>query len=89
MWPTQILGSICHPDSPQGRLMDVLDHNKGGGRVRVRARIEQGGANKLAITELPCGSTTELRIASIEDGIRNRRVPVRAIDDFTVDQVNM
>ena len=31
------------PDFPQGGLMDVSEYNKGNGRCRVRARIEQRG----------------------------------------------
>jgi topoisomerase-4 subunit A len=77
------------PDFPQGGLLDVSDYNRGTGRCRVRARIEQRGSNKLAIVELPYGSTTETLIASIEDAIRKKKVPVKAIDDFTAEKVNI
>jgi topoisomerase-4 subunit A len=77
------------PDFPQGGLLDVSEFNKGNGRCRVRARIEQRGSNKLAIVELPYGATTESLIASIEDAIRKKKVPVRAIDDFTAEKVNI
>jgi topoisomerase-4 subunit A len=77
------------PDFPQGGLMDVSEYNKGNGRIRVRARFEQKGANKLAITELPYGATTESLIATIEDAIRKKKVPVKAIDDFTAEKVNI
>ncbi|MGW8323426.1 MAG: DNA gyrase subunit A, partial [Thermodesulfobacteriota bacterium] len=77
------------PDFPQGGLLDVSEYNKGNGRCRVRARIEQKGSNKLAIVELPFGTTTESLIASIEDAIRKKKVPVKAIDDFTAEEVNI
>ncbi len=77
------------PDFPQGGLLDVSEYNKGNGRCRVRAQIEQRGADKLAVVELPYGATTESLIASIEDAIRKKKVPVKAIDDFTAEAVNI
>ena len=80
---------FLQPDFPQGGLMDVLEYNKGNGRVRVRARIRKKASNKLAITELPFGATTESLTASVEDAIRKKKVPVRSIDDFTAEKVNI
>ncbi len=77
------------PDFPQGGLMDVSEYNRGNGRVRIRARIVERGPNTLAVTELPCGVNTESLIASIEDAIRKKKVPVKAIDDFTAEKVNI
>ncbi len=77
------------PDFPQGGLLDVSEYNKGNGRCRMRARIEQRDSNKLAVTELPFGTTTESLIASVEDAIRKKKVPVKAIDDFTAEGVNI
>ena len=39
--------------------------------------------------ELPYSTTTESLIASIEDAIRKKKVPVKAIDDFTAEKVNI
>lgn len=77
------------PDFPQGGLLDVSEYNKGNGRCRVRARVEQKGSDKLAVVELPYSTTTESLIASIEDAIRKKKVPVKAIDDFTAEKVNI
>jgi len=77
------------PDFQQGGLMDVSEYGKGNGRIRVRACIRKKAADKLCITELPYGSTTESLTASIEDAIRKNKVPVKSIDDFTADQVNV
>ncbi len=77
------------PDFRQGGLMDVSEYNKGNGRIRVRARIEKRGAGRLAVVELPYGATTESLIASIEDAIRKKKVPVKSIDDFTAERVNI
>ena len=77
------------PDFQQGGLMDVSEYNCGAGRVRLRARIALGKDGRLVISEIPRGTTTESLIASIEDASRRKKVPVRAIDDFTADKVNI
>lgn len=77
------------PDFPQGGLMDVTDYDRGNGRVRVRARIRQKGPNTLVIHELPYGVNTESLIASVEDAIRKKRVPIRSIDDYTAEKVSV
>jgi len=77
------------PDFQQGGLMDVSEYNRGNGRIRVRACIRKKAGDKLAITELPYGATTESLTASIEDGIRKKKVPVKSIDDFTAERVNI
>ena len=77
------------PDFQQGGLMDVSEYNRGNGRVRLRARIGRKGPDKLVVTELPFGCTTESLISSIEDAIRKKKVPARSIDDFTAEKVNI
>jgi len=77
------------PDFQQGGIMDVTEYDKGNGRVRLRACIRKKEADKLCITELPYGATTESLTASIEDAIRKKKVPVRSIDDFTAERVNI
>ena len=41
------------------------------------------------ITELPHGVTTESLITSIEEAVKKKKVPVRAIDDFTAEKVEI
>jgi len=77
------------PDFRKGGLMDVSEYDKGNGRIRVRACIRKKAADKLTITELPYGTTTESLTASIEDAIRKKKVPVKSIDDFTAEKVNI
>ncbi len=77
------------PDFIQAGLMDVKEYNKGNGRIRVRARIEKKGPDKLVIKELPYSTTTESLTASIEDAIRKKKVPVKTIDDYTAEEVNI
>ncbi len=77
------------PDFPQGGSMDVTEYDKGNGRVRVRATIEKRDARHLVIRQLPYATTTESLIDSIEDAIRKGKVPVKTINDFTAEQVEI
>ncbi|MBK6849649.1 MAG: DNA topoisomerase IV subunit A [Proteobacteria bacterium] len=77
------------PDFPGGGLMDASDYDDGRGRVRVRARLEERGDKKLAITAVPYGTTTESLIASIEAAAQKGRVKIAAIDDFTAEHVEI
>ena len=77
------------PDFQTGGLMDVSEYNKGNGKVKLRAKFEVRKNNRLVITELPHGTNTESLTASIEDAIKKKKVPVRTIDDFTAEKVEI
>lgn len=77
------------PDFQTGGLMDVSEYDNGGGKIKVRAKIEERGGNRLIITELPCGQTTESLIGTIEDAVKKKKVAVRAINDFTAENVEI
>ena len=77
------------PDFHTGGIMDVSEYEKGFGKVKVRACIEKKGSNKLIVKELPCAQTTESVISSIEEAVKRKKVPVRSINDFTAEQVEI
>jgi len=77
------------PDFQTGGLMDVSEYNKGNGKVKLRAKIEKRKNNRLVITELPHGTNTETLTSSIEDAVKKKKVPVRTIDDFTAEKVEI
>ncbi len=77
------------PDFQTGGLMDVSEYNKGNGKVKLRAKIESRKNNRIVITELPYGVTTDTLMASIEDAVKKKKVPVRQIDDFTAGKVEI
>ena len=77
------------PDFQTGGLMDVSEYNKGNGKVKLRAKIEMRKNNRLVITEVPHGTNTESLTSSIEDAVKKKKVPVRAIDDFTAEKVEI
>jgi topoisomerase-4 subunit A len=77
------------PDFPQGGLMDASEYDRGNGKIKLRAKIEQRENNKLVICEIPFSTTTESVIASIEEAARKRRIKIRSISDFTAAQVEI
>lgn len=79
------------PDFLTGGVMDASEYDDGRGSVRVRARIEErkGEKNKLFITSVPWGVTTGRLAESIEKVIKSKRLPIRHIDDFTAEQVEI
>ncbi|MBQ2632437.1 MAG: DNA topoisomerase IV subunit A [Kiritimatiellae bacterium] len=78
-----------YPDFQLGGTMDVSEYQDGLGKVKVRAKIEREDKNKLVITELPWGETTDSIAESIEDAIKKKKVPVRKLHDLTSDKVRI
>ena len=78
-----------YPDFQLGGVMDVTDYQDGLGKVKIRAVIKSEDKNKLVITELPWGETTDSISASIEDAIKKKKVMVRKIHDLTSDTVRI
>ncbi len=79
------------PDFITGGEMDAADYDDGRGSVRVRARIEErkGEKNKLFVTSVPYGVTTDRLAESIEKAIKSKRLPIRHIDNFTAKEVEI
>ena len=77
------------PDFPQGGLMDVSQYDNGHGKVKVRAKIEKVNKNTLVIKEIPAGTTTESLIQNIEDAVKNGKIKLSQINDYTADSVEI
>ena len=79
------------PDFPSGGIADFSEYNDGerGGKVKVRAKIEQRSKYLLAITELPYGTTTETLIESILAANAKGKIKVKHVDDNTADTVEI
>jgi topoisomerase-4 subunit A len=80
------------PDFKQGGLMEASEYDRGRGRVRLRAEIEQcvaDGSAELIIHSVPYGSTTDSMIASIEAAARKKKLAIKSIDDFTAEKVEI
>ena len=77
------------PDFIQGGAVDVSAYEDGCGKVKCRARIERRGNKKVAITQIPFGTTTESMIASIEGATRKGRLKISSIDDYSTDRAEI
>lgn len=80
------------PDFATGGIMDATDYNGGlrGGRVRVRAKIEEGPKkNILVITEIPYGTTTGGLMDSIVAANDKGKIKIAHVDDNTAEKVEI
>lgn len=77
------------PDFLTGGVIDATDYDLGRGKVKVRAVIEKSGKNKLIIRELAFNTTTETLVRTIEDAIRKKKIKIRAIHDYTAENVEL
>lgn len=80
------------PDFPTGGIMDASDYRdgeRGGGRVRVRARITKETAKLVRITEIPFGVTTGTLIESILKAADNGKIKIAKIEDNTASEVDV
>ena len=78
-----------YPDFQLGGVMDVSEYQDGTGKVKVRAVIEEADKNRLVITQLPWGETTDSISESIEDAIKKKKVKIRKIHDLTSADVHI
>lgn len=80
-----------YPDFITGGVMDVQQYNDGqrGGKVRVRAKIQQQDKNTLVITEIPYGTTTTSLIDSILKANEKGKIKIRKIEDNTAASVEI
>jgi len=79
------------PDFLTGGLMDASDYNQGerGGRIKVRARIEQVDKKHIAIKEIPYGTTTTSLIDSIVKAGDKGLIKIKRIIDNTAKDVEI
>lgn len=80
-----------YPDFPTGGFVDVEHYNGGkrGGKVRVRARIEQFDKTTLVIRDIPFGTTTTTLIDSILKANNNGKIKIKQVIDNTAAEVEI
>lgn len=80
-----------YPDFQTGGSIDVTDYQAGkrGGKVKVRAKIEQVDKNTLSITELPYAVTTESLKDSIIKATDKGKIKIKRIIDNTAAKVEV
>ena len=79
------------PDFPSGGFVDVANYNDGlkGGKVRVRAKIEELDNKTLIIKEIPFGTTTGSLIESIVKANDSGKIKIKKVIDNTAKEVEV
>ncbi len=80
-----------YPDFLTGAMVDVTDYNQGlrGGRVKVRAHIEEVDKKTLAIRSVPYGVTTNGLIDSIVKANDQGKIKIKKVTDNTAAEVEI
>ncbi|NMM50436.1 DNA gyrase/topoisomerase IV subunit A [Marinigracilibium pacificum] len=79
------------PDFPTGGLADFSEYNDGvrGGRVKVRAKIEEVDKKTIAIRDIPFGTTTSSLIDSILKANDKGKIKIKQVTDNTARDVEI
>ncbi|MDF9797695.1 topoisomerase-4 subunit A [Catalinimonas alkaloidigena] len=79
------------PDFPTGGMADFSDYNEGkrGGKVRVRATIEEYDKKTLVIKDIPFGTTTNSLIDSILKANDKGKIKVKKVVDNTAKDIEI
>ena len=79
------------PDFMTGGMIDVNNYNDGarGGKVRVRARIEEVDKKTIAIKDVPYGITTTQLVDSILKANDSGKIKIKSVTDNTAKDVEL
>lgn len=79
------------PDFQTGGMIDVANYNEGkrGGKVRVRAHIEELDKKTLIIRDVPYGVTTAQLMDSIVKANDQGKIKIRKVTDNTAAEVEI
>lgn len=79
------------PDFQTGGYLDATSYNEGqrGGKVRVRARIEEDDKKMLVIRDIPFGTTTSSIIDSIIKANDSGKIKIKKVIDNTAAEVEI
>ncbi|GAA4311663.1 DNA gyrase/topoisomerase IV subunit A [Compostibacter hankyongensis] len=80
-----------YPDFGTGGMVDISNYNDGkrGGRVRIRAHIEEKDKKTLLIKDVPYGITTAQLMDSIVKANDNGKIRVKKVVDNTAQEVEV
>lgn len=80
-----------YPDFLTGGMIDVADYNQGkrGGKVKVRAHIEEVDKKTLAIKSVPYGITTTQLMESIVKANDQGKIRIKKVTDNTAAEVEI
>lgn len=80
-----------YPDFATGGMIDVSNYNDGarGGKLRVRARIEEIDKKSIAIKDVPYGITTSQLVDSILKANDSGKIKIKSVVDNTAKDVEL
>lgn len=80
-----------YPDFQTGGMIDVANYNDGkrGGKVRVRAHIEELDKKTLVIRDVPYGITTTQLMESITKANDQGKIKIKKVIDITAAEVEI
>lgn len=80
-----------YPDFPTEGVVDITNYNDGkrGGKIKVRAKINQLNKNTLVITQIPYTTTSSSLIDSILKANDKGKIKVKKIEDNTASNVEI
>ena len=80
-----------YPDFPTEGVVDITNYNDGkrGGRIKVRAKINQLNKNTSVITQIPYTTTSSSLIDSILKANDKGKIKVKKIEDNTASNVEI
>jgi topoisomerase-4 subunit A len=80
-----------YPDFQTAGMIDVTSYNEGkrGGKVRVRAHIEEVDKKTLAIRDVPYGVTTTQLMDSIVKANEQGKIKIKKVTDNTAAEVEV
>ncbi len=80
-----------YPDFMTGGMVDVANYNDGarGGKVRVRARIEEVDKKTIIIRDVPYGITTTQLVDSILKANESGKIKIKSVTDNTAKDVEL
>jgi len=80
-----------YPDFPTQGIIDVTNYNDGlrGGKIKVRAKINQVNKNTLMISQIPYTTTSTSLIESILKANDKGKIKIKKIEDNTASDVEI
>lgn len=80
-----------YPDFQTGGMIDVSVYNNGqrGGKVRVRAKVEELDKKTLVIRDVPYSVTTTQLMESITKANEQGKIKIKKVTDVTAEQVEI
>jgi topoisomerase-4 subunit A len=80
---------VLYPDFQTGGFIDVSDYRDGTGKILSRAKLEVVDDKTVVIKEIPCDTTTDSLIESIDRAAKKNKIMVTKITDFTSEKVEI